>query len=134
MEVIRRNTDYSFRLMATLAKYHDHCVSVRQLAKESCVPYQLSCKLLQKLSSAGLVASKMGPKGGYKLACEPESINLKQIVEAIQGPVIFNQCLTDGFECPLSQGCPVSGHLAKMQAEMNDHLAAKTLAMLAGKD
>lgn len=130
MEVIKRNTDYAFRLMATLATDCDKNIPVRRLASESVVPYQLACKILQKLSSALLVESKMGPKGGYKLADLPEKINLKQIIEAVQGTIIFNQCLRCDSSCPLSSACTISGYLAEIQLKMNEHFESKTLAML----
>jgi Rrf2 family protein len=130
MEVIRRNTDYAFRLMAALAKVYDEKVPVRRLTEDNRVPYQLGCKLLQKLCSAGLAESVMGPRGGYRLAREPEKINLRQVIEAIQGPVVFNQCLKGDFDCPLKKGCPISGYLSDVQEDMNKHFESKTLAML----
>jgi Rrf2 family protein len=131
MEVIRRNTDYAFRLMAQLAKDFDKSVAASKLAKDTQVSYQLCCKLLQKLSAAGLVESKMGINGGYRLTDKPCNITLRRIVEAIQGPIIFNMCLkSDVFECPMAVNCPVRNYLGGMQADMNKHLENKTLASL----
>jgi Rrf2 family transcriptional regulator, iron-sulfur cluster assembly transcription factor len=130
MEVIRRNTDYAFRLMAALAKDWEKCLPVRRLAQENDVPYQLACKLLQKLASASLVESVLGPKGGYRLALAPGEINLKQIIETIQGPVVFNKCLNGDFDCPLSGKCPIKGYLAELQSDMNKNFESKTLLSL----
>ncbi len=130
MEVIRRNTDYAFRLMAAIASEPEQLKSVRKLAAECFVPYQLACKLLQKLCGASLVDSKLGPKGGYKLAVPAEQINLRQIIEAIQGPIIFNECLNGRFNCPLSRKCPIRGYLAQKQSEMVNEFGSKTLAEL----
>jgi len=131
MEVIRRNADYAFRLMANIAiNYGKGPVSVRKLVELSNVPYQLACKLLQKLAVEGLLDSTMGAKGGYSLAKQPCEISFKDIIEAIQGPVCLNLCLSGEFFCPLKDKCPVSGHLAELQKEMDDHLAAKTLDVL----
>lgn len=44
-------------------------------------------KLMRKLVVGGLVASTSGNSGGFKLAHLPEDINLKQIVEVVEGPL-----------------------------------------------
>ncbi len=131
MEVIRRNTDYAFRLMVNIAQSNGRGpVSVRRLAEMSKVPYELACKLLQKLSNQGILSSKMGAKGGYTLAKQPSEISFKDVIEAIQGPVCLNLCLTDGFFCPLKDKCPINEHLLELQKEMDRHFAAKTLDIL----
>ncbi|MBN1392233.1 MAG: Rrf2 family transcriptional regulator, partial [Sedimentisphaerales bacterium] len=56
MDVLRRNTDYGFRIMVNLAKrYNGEFISARQLAEDGHFSYQLGCKILQKLHKAGLV-------------------------------------------------------------------------------
>jgi Rrf2 family protein len=42
-------------------------------------------KHMQALSAAGLVETIPGPKGGYRLARSPDSINLLNIVLAVEG-------------------------------------------------
>lgn len=131
MEVIRRNTDYAFRLMAKLAEKFDKNTSASELAEDTNVSYQLTCKLLQKLAKASLVESKMGSTGGYKLASKAEEITLRQILEAVQGPIVFNMCLKGKkFDCPMSNDCPIRGYLGKMQNDMNEQFGKKTLACL----
>ena len=134
MEVIRRNTDYAFRLMAKLAEKYGENIPASELAKDTHVSYQLTCKLLQKLSKASLVESKMGSNGGYKLADKPKNINLRQIVEAVQGPIVFNLCLKGKkYNCPMSDDCPIRGYLRKMQNDMNKQFDNTTLACLLNK-
>lgn len=134
MEIIRRNTDYAFRLAAGLAQKYNNLASVRELSEQMKVPYQLACKLLQKLAAADLVESEMGPKGGYRLAKSPDKISFKQVIEAIQGTVSLNMCIKEDFFCPLKDKCPMNEHLVKLQEQMDKHLSEKTLALLVDKD
>ena len=105
MDLIRRDTDYALRLAAELAKAHESQkpLSARVLAKNNHVSYALACKLLQKLASAGLVDSTMGPRGGFVLAQKPEAVTFGQIIEAIQGPVSVIRCLMGDFKCPMKE-------------------------------
>jgi len=43
-------------------------------------------QLLHRLKKQGLVSSVRGPKGGYRLAKEPQQITVAQIVRTLDGP------------------------------------------------
>ena len=116
MDVIRRNTDYAFRLMLSLAeRFGGAAVSARVLSAEGGVSYRLTCKLMQELKSAGLVKSRMGPKGGFCLAKSPPEISLEDAVEAVQGKISINRCLLGDFECCKWPGCSIGIELGRLQ-------------------
>ena len=129
MDLIRRDTDYAFRLAAMLAGVYAEkkALSAKLLAKETQVSYTLTCKILQKLSHAGIVESIMGPKGGWKLAKKPEKVEFRQLIEAVQGPVSVNRCLMGGFKCPLKKQCPAHPKMAVLQSQIEDYLKELTL-------
>lgn len=129
MEMIRRDTDYAFRLVAQLAGVHgqSQAVSARKLAKDTEVSYTLACKILQKLAHEGIVKSIMGPKGGWRLAKSPETVRFRQVVEAVQGPVAVNRCLLGDFKCPLKTKCPAHPKMAELQKEIVGFLDNLTL-------
>lgn len=128
MDIVRRNTDYAARLMVHLAKhYGDSPVSTRESAAKEQVPYQLACKLMQKLNNAKLVNSCMGPKGGFLLAKEPSKISLLEVIEVIQGPLSMNRCITIENFCSRQKVCAVREKLADIQKNMTRELSKITL-------
>ncbi|MGB2863861.1 MAG: Rrf2 family transcriptional regulator [Sedimentisphaerales bacterium] len=132
MDVVRRNTDYAARLMVHLAKHYGNGpISTRAAAAEEEVPYQLACKLMQKLNNAKLVTSCMGPKGGFVLGTEPSKISLLEVVEAIQGPISINRCVLSEDACSRQTICAVREKLVDIQENMTRGLAAITLNELA---
>ena len=131
MDIVRRNTDYAVRLMVHLAKHYGNGpISTRSAAADEEVPYQLACKLMQKLNNAKLVTSCMGPKGGFVLGAEPSKISLLEIVEAIQGPISINRCILDEKACSRNIICTVREKLADIQESMTEGLAAIMLEEL----
>jgi Rrf2 family protein len=123
MDILRRNTDYALRLAVSLAAhYGDGALSTRALAEQGDVSYQLACKLMQKLHSAGLVESDMGPRGGFQLRREPSEIPIAEVIEAIQGPLRLNRCLLGGEACRNQGQCPVRTKIAELQEQMDTYL------------
>ena len=131
MDVIRRNTDYALRLAASLASnYAGSPVSARKLAAECSVPYQLTCKLLQRLASAEIVRSVMGPAGGYELSRDPGKVSMKEVIETIQGYISLNTCFADAKKCPLKGHCPLHEKLTQLQEDMDRYFDTTTLGQL----
>jgi len=129
MDVLRRNTDYALRMMAALASQSNgKSVSARQLASEGDFSYDLGCKILQRLHKAGLVQSRMGPRGGFALSKDPSEISLMEIVKVLQGEIRLNRCLLGGDGCEFQPECKISAKLAHLQLHIDDYLGGITLA------
>jgi Rrf2 family protein len=128
MDVLRRNTDYALRMMVNLAgRFNGEFISARQLAEDENFSYQLGCKILQRLHKAGLVKSDMGPKGGFALNREPSTINLMEIINALQGGIRLNRCLLGGAGCEFEPECEVHTKLACLQLYIDGYLGGITL-------
>jgi len=128
MDILRRNTDYALRAMANLGgHYGQEAVSTKNIARAEDISYELACKLMQKLHSARLVKSSMGPNGGFSLSKKPARINLLEIIEAIQGTLSLNRCLLGADVCPHQKGCAITTKLIKLQKYMTNYLHDITL-------
>ena len=132
MDIVRRDTDYALRAMVYLAgHYGNGPVSARQVAQNGEIPYQLACKLLQKLHNSQVVESSMGPKGGFKLNQKPSKISVLKVIRAIQGRLSLNRCLLSTDECSRQRKCPIREKLVKLQQQIESFLDAVTLDELA---
>ncbi|MFH1370755.1 MAG: Rrf2 family transcriptional regulator [Planctomycetota bacterium] len=138
MDIIRRNTDYALRATVELAgRFGDGPIATKELSDRQDIPYQLACKLLQRLNKARIVKSTMGPAGGFTLSRNPSKITVRQVVETIQGPVRLNRCLFEKGFCRLSRHCPVNPELGRLQKKINlflDGLSLKQLLSAKAKD
>ncbi len=131
MDIIRRNTDYALRAAVELANNYGLLpMATKQIADRRKIPYQLACKLLQRLHKAGIVKSEMGPTGGFTLGRNPSKITVLQVVEAVQGPVLLSKCLVSKSFCGLSRCCPINPELGRLQSKINKFLNGLTLKHL----
>ncbi len=62
-------------------------VQVRVIGERQRIPPRYLEQIFQRLRRADLVRGKRGPGGGYVLAREPRAITLRDIVEAVEGPL-----------------------------------------------
>jgi Rrf2 family protein len=62
-------------------------VQVRVIGERQAIPTRYLEQIFQRLRRAKLVSGKRGPGGGYVLAREPREISLRQIIEAVEGPI-----------------------------------------------
>jgi Rrf2 family protein len=67
-------------------------VQIRVISERQAIPARYLEQIFQRLRRAGLVRSKRGPGGGYTLARASAEISLREIIEALEGP------LADGLE------------------------------------
>jgi Rrf2 family iron-sulfur cluster assembly transcriptional regulator len=131
MDIIRRNTDYALRAAVELAeRFGYEPVATKQIADKRKISYQLACKLLQRLHKAGIVKSEMGPAGGFTLGRNPSRITVRQVVEAVQGPVRLSRCVVSKSFCGLSRCCPLNPELGRLQKNINTFLNGLTLKQL----
>lgn len=65
----------------------DEPVQIRVISERQAIPARYLEQIFQRLRRAHIVASKRGPGGGYTLARSPVEITLRDIVEAVEGPL-----------------------------------------------
>ncbi len=63
-------------------------IQVGVISARQTIPPRYLEQIFQRLRRAQLVVSKRGPGGGYSLARPPAEISLREIVEAIGGPLV----------------------------------------------
>jgi len=66
---------------------------VREISRATAIPETFLAKIFQRLASKGLIRSRRGFRGGFLLARPAGHITLREIVEALEGPIAFDRCL-----------------------------------------
>lgn len=106
----------------------DLSVSVTQIASALDVSADHLSKVLQRLSRAGLVRSRRGPKGGFVLAVAADTLPLIKIVETLEGPWTVPHCLTGGNIC--GEACALHHLTSRIHQQVHATLSDTTLADL----
>ena len=89
-------------------------------------------KLLRLLVDAGLVSSRRGLKGGYRLSRAADRISVAELIAAIEGPIGLTECTHAEDTCSLSAGCGQRANWHVINDLINRQLATITLADMRG--
>jgi Rrf2 family protein len=121
--------DYAVRALVDLASHPE--ARIREMAERTDIPSAHLAKVIQSLARAGLVETTRGRHGGVRLARPPEEITLKEIVEAMQGPLRFIRCPRRGEGCPRDPECGIYRLWTGMQEGIASMLERVRLADVA---
>jgi Rrf2 family protein len=85
---ISAKTDYAVRAVVELACSTDeHPVKSERIATAQGIPLRFLENILVQLRQAGIVNSRRGADGGYRLAKAAEEITVADVIRAIDGPL-----------------------------------------------
>jgi Rrf2 family protein len=97
---------YGVRLMLALAvNYGKGPVFLKDIARGEDISEKYLSLIMIPLRTAGLVNSTRGAYGGYNLARDPAQINLKDILEILEGESCLVDCVRDPSLCPRVSTC-----------------------------
>jgi len=126
---ITRQADYAVRAMVYLAQLDPQGkASTGRIAQEKSIPPSFLAKIISQLSVAGILHTSRGAKGGVSLAKPAESISLLDVIEAIDGPILLNDCVSDMSSCKFDDSCPLKPVWCDAQKMLVDHLSKANFA------
>ena len=126
---LTRESEYALRGMAYLASFPPGVVAaLSEIAEAQALPGRFLAKIFQKLTRHGLVSAQRGRGRGYQLANSAESITLRQILEAVEGPRLHQLCMLWQRDCRDEDPCPLHHRLKDMVRELEWILDHITLA------
>jgi len=127
---ITRQADYAVRAVTYLAKLgSERRAATSQIAHEQQIPPSFLAKIVSQLSVAGLLQTSRGARGGVSLARDPENISLLEVVEAIDGPILLNDCVADSGACQFSDECPMRPIWCEAQIDLVNKLKTTSFNM-----
>jgi Rrf2 family protein len=84
-------------------------------------------KLVISLRGAGLIQSVRGAHGGYILARSPGAINLREIIDSLEGGHYIIKCVDNPGNCPAAKACVARGVWGGLEKVMRDYCESLSL-------
>src|SRR5687767_1613699 len=131
---VSAKTDYALRAAVELAAAEGGTVKGERLATSQGIPLRFLENILMQLRHAGLVESRRGAEGGYRLARPASEVTLADVIRAIDGPlagVQGNRPETLGFTGVAE---PMKDVWIAVRASLRSVLEQITLADVVGRE
>ena len=104
--------EYALRALLVLGlNYDESVVRIQTISEQQNIPKRFLEQILNDLKSAGVVTSRRGVAGGYRLARRPEDITLAVVIRHIEGALAPVSCVSERFyekcSCPDESRCAI---------------------------
>jgi Rrf2 family transcriptional regulator, cysteine metabolism repressor len=138
--IFTTKAEYGVRLLVELGRQDAGApTSLKAIAEAEGLPLAYLERIVALLKKAGLVESTRGAHGGYRLARDPATIQMDEVVTALEGAVVPMQCFVDdsgggrvlcSHEADHGHGCATKLLWMRVQGGVQEALARTTLAEL----
>ena len=132
MKVLTKNTDYAIRALLSLAGAKGAFLSARAISLEQDIPYQFLRRLLQEMIRHGLVSSKEGAAGCFRLARDPDTIGVTELIGIFQGPVRVSECMFRKQICANRARCVLRHEIMRIEKVVQQEFEKVTIGKLLG--
>lgn len=125
-----KKSEYGLRALIELtAQYGQPPLQRHQIAKRQQIPIEFLEQILLTLKNAGLLGSRRGVTGGYRLIKPPQEITLGQVIRILDGPLAPIGCVSKTAyqkcsDCPYSEkkNCPIQNAMLGVRNAIADIL------------
>jgi len=130
--------EYALRALLVLGLNYDQpLVRIQAISEQQNIPKRFLEQILNDLKSAGVVQSKRGVAGGYRLACRPEEIPLAVIVRHIEGALAPISCVSERFyekcSCPDESRCAIRSVMKEVREAVVKIMERVTVAEICNR-
>lgn len=131
---LTRAADYAVRVMVYLARIprNDRAL-LPAIGQATDAPESFLSKVLQALARAKLITSRRGPSGGFQISARGRQASMREVIEAIDGPINLNVCMSDKRSCERKAWCPAHPVWGKAQQALLDVLNSALVSDLAAR-
>ncbi len=109
-------------------------VRAQEISERQSIPKRFLEQILNDLKAGGIVESKRGILGGYRLRQRPEELTLARIIRHIEGPLAPIRCVSEQFyekcTCPDESKCGIRSVMKEVREAIVKVLENVTLAQL----
>lgn len=125
---LTKRGDYGVLAVCQIAQsVNGQFMSIDEVSAQSRIPRPYLSKILQDLSRGGILYSRRGTGGGFKLARHPREISLRDIIEIVEGKMAIVACAGAPDHCEKTHGCVLAPLWDKVQHIIDELIASITV-------
>ena len=132
---VSTKSQYGIRALVHLAKaggalghvQGDPAATGAAIARAEGIPPKYLEGILSMLTTAGLLVSERGKRGGYSLSRAAGQITMLEVVEALEGEIRLVGCIDRRESCAQGRGCLPRLFWLGLKESVDGYLSSRTL-------
>lgn len=127
---ISAKSRYAVRILVELGLDTSRLHSLREVEERQRISAKFSKQILQPLEARGLISSRRGARGGYRLDMDPGRISLLDVFKITGETLLTAPCIDDREYCPRTHNCGARSHWHSLDTLIRNYLEGTTIADL----
>ena len=130
--------EYALRALVSLGQLPPNgVISIHSIANEQRLPRKFLEQILNDLRHAGVVESRRGAAGGYRLARLSTEVTLAEVIRRVDGALAPVSCVSERFyekcSCPDETRCPLRSIMKEVRDTVARQMEQTTVADLVAR-
>ena len=131
MKITSRASDYALLLLIHLAALkNEETSSIKKVSASLNLSLRFLANITNKLSIARILVSHRGVGGGIRLSRLPHQITVREVIEAVDGPIQTMFCQNTSEACNHEVSCSMKHFWDGLQTSIMDKLTDTTIGHL----
>lgn len=133
--MLNQSAEYALRVAVRLANHEPEAwAQAADLARDIDIPANYLSKLLHQLAAAGVLNSRRGRSGGFRLGRPADRMVLAEVVEPFAPVARYRECLLGALRCSAVTACEAHETWKPIADRVYAFLTQTTVAQLAGRE
>lgn len=128
MNKMNKKMEYALMsLQIILQKPEGTLTTAKEVSDQMHISFETTARVLQALSSHGLLKAEYGVGGGYTLARSLSEVSLHDLSEMLEGHVALTKCLGQDEDCEIKSTCNIASPISNLNRKIRDFYRSVSL-------
>ncbi len=129
MNKMNKKMEYALMALKHIsAKAETELTSAKEVSDQMHIPFEVTARVLQALSSRGLLKAEYGASGGYLLARSLNDVSIHDLSEMLEGHLALTKCLGNDDPCEISETCNITSPISNLNKKVQEFYRSVSLS------
>ncbi len=121
MNKMNKKMEYALMALRHITQKPEGAVtSAKEISDLMHIPFEVTARVLQALSSRGLLKAEYGANGGYLLGRSLDGVSVHDLSEMLEGHLALTKCLSNDEICEISSTCNISDPISNLNKKVQE--------------
>ncbi len=128
MNKMNKKMEYALMALKLISEREaGELTSAKAVSDQMHISFDVTARVLQALSSRGLLKAEYGVDGGYSLARPLTEVSLHDLSQMLEGHTLLTKCLGNDEPCETLPTCNITSPIAKLNKKVQEFYKSVTL-------